>query len=85
MPPSSGELEDAEDVGFYFKFYGGIDFCGPDAAPASDAPGATGLVAASSKHGLVFFSDLQGVRAAKAWCLSCGSLDRAAQCCRWAY
>ncbi len=60
LVPVVEELDQAEDVGFYFKFLGGVTFANlPAAMPA---PGSTAMVAASSKHGLVFFSDLSGGR-----------------------
>ncbi|KXZ47877.1 hypothetical protein GPECTOR_32g490 [Gonium pectorale] len=52
-------LDQAEDVGYYFKYLGGIAFSARDAP--LEAPGAVEVVAASSKHGLAFFSDLSGV------------------------
>ncbi|GLC33306.1 hypothetical protein PLESTB_000348000 [Pleodorina starrii] len=61
LEPAVAELEQAEDVGFYFKYLGGIAFAKLSAA--LEAPGATEMVTASSKHGVVFFSDLSGVYA----------------------
>ncbi|EFJ44679.1 hypothetical protein VOLCADRAFT_94982 [Volvox carteri f. nagariensis] len=63
LQPTVAELDQAEDVGFYFKYIGGITFA--NLSSALEAPGATSMVTASSKHGLVFFSDLSGVYAVR--------------------
>jgi hypothetical protein len=53
-----GLCGDDEEPGFYFKYLGGVALHAPGGA--SGAPGAAGLVVASSAHGLVLFSDLEG-------------------------
>lgn len=58
VAPQVEALDEAEDVGFYFKYYGGLSFAKLD--EPLQAPGSTGTVAVACKYGLVFFSDLSG-------------------------
>lgn len=53
------DIEEAEDVGYYYAYQGGLQLT--EATNSAERPvGFCSLLAACSKHGLVFWSDLQG-------------------------
>lgn len=53
------DLEQAEDVGFYYSYQGGLQLR-PSPDDGERPPGSCAVLAACSKYGLVFWSDLQG-------------------------
>ncbi len=63
VAPQVEALDEAEDVGFYFKYCGGLSFAKLD--EPLQAPGSTATVAVACKYGLVFFSDLSGAVACR--------------------
>ena len=58
LEPQLAELPEKEDVGYFFSYRGGLQLVG--GSPGSQAPGNCSTVAACSRHGLVFWSNLSG-------------------------
>lgn len=56
--PEDAEAETLEDVGFFFRFLGGVQLASHE--EPFEAPGDARLLACSSKYGLTFFGDGAG-------------------------
>ncbi len=55
-----------EDVGFFFRYLGGVQF--HSVSQPLDAPGSARVVAISNKFGLTFYSDLYGEAICNIYC-----------------
>lgn len=53
------ELDQQEDVGYFFNYQGGLQLAGGELMEQRPT-GQCSLVASCSKHGLVFWSNLNG-------------------------
>ena len=52
------QAEEVEDVGYYFKYLGGVQL--PNAGQPLDAPGSARLLVVSNIYGITVLSDLYG-------------------------